>query len=240
MLGYIISDKNEINVENYEIKSFDILHKSNLNIFVIENNKILYKNNIINNASCYNHIQVLEWFKNSEYEFEYSETAIFFASMHGHIQVLEWLKNFGYNCKFYYTLAINYASKYGHIQVLEWFKNSDYEFKYNEEAITYASQNCHIQVLEWFKNSGYSFKYDERAINGASENGHIQVLEWFKNSSYKFKYNKKIFKTKIIKILKFYCNNCNIKKIINWSSNIFIKTIKFKTHNKYLKGYQKN
>ena len=43
------------------------------------------------------------------------------------------------------------------------------------------------------------------------------------------------------KVLKFYNNNVNIKKLIKWSKkNIFIKTIKFKTHNKYLKGYQKN
>ena len=128
MLGYIISDKDEINVKEHEIFSFDILHKTNLNIFVIKNNKVLNKNNIIN----------------------------------------------------------------------------------------YASFNGHVQVLEWFKNSGYKFKYDKNAIYFASRNGgHIKVL-------------------------KFYSNNINIKKLIKWSSNIFIKTIKFKTHNKYLKGYQKN
>ena len=75
MVGYIISDKEDINVENYEIKSFDILHKTNLNIFVIENNKVLYKNNIINNAYEHGHIQVLEWFKNSSYEFKYNTNA---------------------------------------------------------------------------------------------------------------------------------------------------------------------
>ena len=123
MLGYIISDKNKINVEEYEIFSFDILHKTNLNIYVIKNNKIVYKNYIIENA-----------------------------------------------CK--------------------------YE--------------------------------------------HIQVLEWFKNSGFKFKYCRNAFKTKFIKILKFYSYHFNIKKLIKWSSNIFIKTIKFKTNHKYLKGYQKN
>ena len=56
MLGYIISDKNEINIENHEIQSFDILHKTNLNIFVIKNNEVLYKNDIINNAYYYGHI----------------------------------------------------------------------------------------------------------------------------------------------------------------------------------------
>ena len=181
MLGYIISDKNEINVKKHVIFSFDILHKTDLNIFVIENNKVLYINDIINNTCIY-----------------------------------------------------------GNIQVLEWFKNSGYEFKYDEWAINNASQNGHIQVLEWFKNSGYEFKYDEEAINEASRYGHIKVLEWFKNSGYAFKYNKCIFRNNFIKILKFYSINFNIKKLIKWSSNIFIKTIKFKTHNKYLKGYKKN
>ena len=153
MLRYIISDKDEINVENYEIKSFDILHKTDLNIFVIQNNKVLYKNNII-----------------------------------------------------------NYASYYGH-----------------------------IQVLEWFINSGYKFKYFKNAITCASYSGQIQVLEWFKNSGYEFKYYKCAFETMCIKILKFYGYRINIKKLIKWSTlNIFKKTIKFKTNNKYLKGYQKN
>ena len=157
MLSYIISDKNKINIEEHEIKSFDILRKTDLNIFVIENNEVLYKNYIIYNAS-----------------------------------------------------------KYGQIQVLEWFKNSGYEFKYSEMAILYASKNGHIQVLEWFKNSGYEFKYSEYIIYCIS---------------YHKQYN----------ILKFYSNNINIKKLIKWSNpTIFIKTIKFKTNNKYLKGYQKN
>ena len=44
-----------------------------------------------------------------------------------------------------------------------------------------------------------------------------------------------------MEILKFYCNNIDIKKVIKWLNKIkFIKTIKFKTNNKYLKGYQKN
>jgi hypothetical protein len=201
MLGYIISDKDEINVKNSEIKSFDILHKTNLNIFVIQNNKILYKNDIIQNASRYNHIDVLEWFKNSGYDFK--------------------------NYSGYSSIYFKVISRYPFIQ--------------NYNAIVEACNHNHIQILEWFKNSGYEFKYDERSINNASHLGHLQVLEWFKNSGYKLKYYKYSYETKFIKILKFYSYHLNIKKLIKWSKlNIFIKTIKFKTNNKYLKGYQKN
>ncbi len=100
MLGYIISDKNEINIKNHEIQSFDILHKTDLNIFVIQNNEVLYRDDIINWASSYGHVQVLEWFKNSGYEFKYNQRAINMASNNGHIQVLEWFKNSGYEFKY--------------------------------------------------------------------------------------------------------------------------------------------
>ena len=177
MLGYIISDKVEINVENYEIQPFEILKYTDLNIFVIENNKVLYVNDIIICACKYGHIQVLEWFKNSGYKFKYNETPINYASKNGHIQVLEWFKNSGYEFK-YSNNAINYASENGQIQVLEWFKNSGYEFKYDKDTIIYKVPKFgHIQVLEWFKNSGYEFKYDENAIDYASSFGNVQVLE---------------------------------------------------------------
>jgi hypothetical protein len=109
MLGYIISDKDVINVKNYEIKPFNILKYTYLNIFVIENNKVLYKNDIVYYACKYGHIQVLKWFKNSGYRLKYGEE------------------------------EISNASKYGYVQVLEWFKNSSYGFKYNELAINKAS-----------------------------------------------------------------------------------------------------
>ena len=67
MLGYIISENENINVETHEIKSFDILHKTDLNIFVVKNNKVLFKNNIVNNASNFGVVEVLEWFKNEKW-----------------------------------------------------------------------------------------------------------------------------------------------------------------------------
>jgi len=47
MLGYIVSDEEYINVKNHKINNFDVLCNKNFNIFIIENNKILYVNNII-------------------------------------------------------------------------------------------------------------------------------------------------------------------------------------------------
>ena len=105
--------------------------------------------------------------------------------------------------------------KNGHIQILEWFKNSKYEFEYDNNAIIYASNSGHIQVLKWFKNSKYKFKYDNRAIKWASFYGKVEILDWFKNY-------------------------CNVKKIIKIAISAYIKTIKYKTKNNYIKGYNKN
>ena len=56
---------------------------------------------------------------------------ILYASKYGNVQILEWLKNSEYEFK-YNEYNVEYASSNGHIQVLEWFKNSGYQFKYNK------------------------------------------------------------------------------------------------------------
>jgi hypothetical protein len=123
MLGYIISDKETINVEEHEIKSFNILNKTDFNIFVIENNKVLYKNNIIYNAFLKNHIQVLEWFKNSGYLLrDYQEIinyACAYVMIFGNIQILDWIKNNGYKIK--YT---RHSFKTNFIQKLKFYSNN--------------------------------------------------------------------------------------------------------------------
>jgi ankyrin repeat protein len=151
MLGYIISSEEKINVKENEIQSFDILNKMNLNIFVVENNKVLYKNDIIFNASINGHVEILEWFKKSGYEFN--------------LDCIE--------------CGIKQASRCGHVKILEWFKNSGYEFKYTEHAICLASLNGHIKVLDWFKNYGFEFKYIKTAINYSTISGNIKILKWF-------------------------------------------------------------
>ena len=211
MLGYIISKNENINIIEHEIQSFDILRKTHLNIFINKNRRVLYKNNIVKNASIYGHVQVLEWFKRSGYEFKYDE------------------------------YAINWASNNGYVQVLEWFKHSGYEFKYNKKAINYASANGHVQVLEWFKHSGHEFKYDKNAIIGASYDGHAHVLEWFKHSEYKFKYDSGAIRwAKKIIILKFFIENIKPKKVIKWSKHKNINILRFKAKKRYFKGYEKN
>jgi hypothetical protein len=173
----------------------------------------------IASASSYGHVNILEWFKNSGYEFKYNNNdAINNASSHGHVNILEWFKNFGYEFK-HNEGAIVGASRHGHDHILEWFKNSGYEFKYNKQAIIYASSNGHVNVLEWFKNSGYEFKYDENAINEALKNKRFNVLEWFKNSGYEFKFDINILKKKINDIEVLEWFKNNMNYIFYYKSN---------------------
>ena len=155
-----------------------------------------------------------------------------------------------YKLKYGFTYGeVLQASREGNVHYFEWFKNSGYEFKYDNRVIYYASMFGNVEILEWFKNYVYEFKYDEYAIQFASETGEIEVLKWFKNSGYKFKYNKDAIYLASIKSLKFLIENINIKKIVCWkrkrksikkSSSDYNKTIKIKTKNNYIKGYNKN
>ena len=180
LIGISISKNEKIMEKCYEQGLLKILknyHQNKKNIIIPSS---------IGLTSEYGHIAVLDWFKNSRFEFKYNECAISSASKNGHIAVLDWFKNSGFEFK-YSEWAIIYASQNGHIAVLDWFKNSGFEFKYDEHAINYASANGHTAVLNWFKYSGFKIEYDECVINCALFNGHTAVLDWLKNSGLEFK-----------------------------------------------------
>ena len=40
------------------------------------------------------HVHILEWFKNSGFEFKYNKHAIINARDNEHLHILEWFKNF--------------------------------------------------------------------------------------------------------------------------------------------------
>ena len=218
MLGYIISDKKTINVEEYEIKSFDILTDTLVNICIIKNNEILYKNNIIKNAVIYNHIEILEWFVKSRKNIFYQKYD-------------DWV--FGD-----WKILIS-ASEFGNIEILNWIEKNEIfvNDEYVMDAIEQATINNHLNVFEWFKNSKYGLKYCKSVFF----HGNIEILEWLKKNNYKIKYNENI--VSIIEnklIFKFFCDNVNIKKAIMWNENFNFKILKFKTKNNYIKGYNKN
>ena len=104
----------------------------------------------------------------------------------------------------------------------------------------------HIQVLNWFKNYGYEINYySEWAINFAFYYKHNQVLELLKNN-----FNVKKFiilsnsdydtiKNQTV-VLIMGANFRSVQKNITTSNSDYIKTIKYKTKNNYMKSYNKN
>ena len=104
-----------------------------------------------------------------------------------------------------------------------------------------ASKHGNIQVLEWLKNSGYKLKYSKYTISlSCSESNFENILfDYFMGRD--VNKAKKQLSTKNARVLYFFIQNINVKKVIKWSyPSKFIKSNKFKTKNNYMKGYYKN
>jgi hypothetical protein len=78
-------------------------------------------------------------------------------------------------------------------------------------------------------------------INYAVIHNNFQILNWYYKSGFCFKkYSKSIYNTINIKIILILLKKINIKKCVKNFKHQIIKTIKFKTKNNYIKGYNKN
>ena len=68
--------------EKYSLLDIETYQKFNLNI--------LDNTYFIDNASENGHVNVLDWWKSSGFDLEYSNDAIDYASENGHVNVLDW------------------------------------------------------------------------------------------------------------------------------------------------------
>ena len=102
----IYKELNILKNHNTKMGEYDIINKyckfGLINILkkLKKNNKCFISNAVIDLASEYGHINMLEWFKNSGLEFEYTENAIDHASANGHIDILKWFKKSGLEFKY--------------------------------------------------------------------------------------------------------------------------------------------
>jgi hypothetical protein len=161
MIGYIISDKEEINIEEHEIQSFDILCKTSLNIFLVSNIKTLFRTNEVINTFLVHgegNIQILEWFRNSGYEYKYNNIISFdWIFIDGYLQVLKWFINYGYKIK-YSENSIYYAQMRGNINIIEWL--------YSKKIINLK------KIIKWIVFSKFiKFK---KSINFKTKNNYIK------------------------------------------------------------------
>lgn len=100
-----------------------------------------------------------------------------YISSKGNTEILDWWKNnnlkFDYTEK-----AMDLASKFGHIDVLNWWLKSALTLKYSNVAFDGAATEKHIDILKWWINSGLKIKYTEYGIHAAAVNGFSEVLDW--------------------------------------------------------------
>src|SRR5437016_6014349 len=102
--------------ENYLVLFFDVGsvfnyallstgHYCLVKIHPLYQQLLLYKrtytnyNNLVDWASEYGQLIILDWYKNSGLKFNYGRLPIDCASKNGHIHILEWFKNFGLEFK---------------------------------------------------------------------------------------------------------------------------------------------
>lgn len=141
-----------------KLRSNMIILGKKYNLLNIDDVKYILKNinsniiEIVANLSGNGCIDTLELLKNSEFKFQYNESALYRASKYGHVNVLKWLqKSFCVNGKKfgYYEFAITYACAGGHVDVLDFLKISMSNFKCTKESIEMASLKGHLNVLKW-------------------------------------------------------------------------------------------
>jgi hypothetical protein len=131
-------------------------------------------------ASRRGDVSLLDWWKNSGRECNYSTWSMDDASKYNHVTVLEWWKQSGLPCKWSHR-AMDDASLNGHVSVLEWWKSSSFDIYATEWSINWASLKSHIAILEWWKRSGLEFRYSSRTIQMAVQQN-PQVAEWWRTN----------------------------------------------------------
>lgn len=98
-------------------------------------------------ASWCGHVEVLEWWKNSDSR-TYSSDAIDWASQRGRVDVLQWWLESGLILK-YTVCAIQSAILDGNVAVLDWWKTSGLTPKLSMYLFRCVVESGHITMIKW-------------------------------------------------------------------------------------------
>jgi hypothetical protein len=168
MLGYVLSHRNITNetLKDYEIKSFDVLSDDlEKNIYVIENNKILYDgSNLIQNATINKHIQVLKWLIKSKYIIKKIDSNICNYKK-GSILCLRFNE---YRDAFYS----------GSIKILKWVKKFDNNFKNSIKKfyIDFHIVRNNVKFLKYLDTNYYKNRYSNKPFYGLTHTKTLNFL----------------------------------------------------------------
>ncbi len=171
----------------FKNKKFDILDWCKIN------SNIRYTPDNITRFMTNGDIDLLQWFKDNEYDMSYiSLDGVF---MNDRNDVLEWMKNNKQKIIYYW---IDDALEYNKTNVLDWLKKNDYEIKnkYSGNAIDKALVNGYMNVLDWLKNNNYQITYTSDCFVKLISNHDVKGLKWVvdyeksKGFDNNFKFNK--------------------------------------------------
>lgn len=196
----------KVNVnKTYSLFDFDTY--TELDLDIIKNKSL------IDFASEYNRIDVLDQWIDQLLNLEYTTNAIDVASEYNLINVLDWWlsvihfsKKMNYSsmassqdAHFKYDLILKYtyesidnASKNNQIDVLNWWLNAHInhglKLLYTTNAMVIKEKD-RVHILDWWLDAylkhDLPLKYDFKAMSMAASHGLIEVLDWFFNAHLK-------------------------------------------------------
>jgi len=160
---------------------------------------ISFEMDYINEATCYNRIDILRWFYD---EFRHSFLDMLRDDFPKLISVslgsvneetIEWLMFIAKKNQICVNPnnVIEQCSRDESISYNMTFLSRTGFFCYT--LLKIASHQRKIEFLKWLKNSGIPFKCDPKFIDYASSRGHVDVLQWWKDSGLPFNYTKNAF-----------------------------------------------
>ena len=129
----------------------------------------------IRKAMCNGQIDVIKWFYNLGYKFEYCTNYVSYLSKNKH----RWFFN-GDLVYRYTQLDLNFIIRKGYLDLFDWLFEIDEGFKFTDKFINIAIQYSHIHIMNWIKNKGYLFIYSFDALEHSCDNDNTSVLKWFK------------------------------------------------------------
>ncbi|KAG0142878.1 hypothetical protein CROQUDRAFT_97026 [Cronartium quercuum f. sp. fusiforme G11] len=134
--------------------------------------------NSIDEASRNGHVNILEWWKQSNLKLTYSINSLNLATQNSNLNVLNWWKCSGLELKIGNVLDFGLT-----LDSLNWWKKSGLNLNYSKLALYQASCQGNLNVLDWWLNeSGLQLVFDKDVLIGSTKNGKVESLNWWSKS----------------------------------------------------------
>jgi len=160
---------------------------------------------VIDKASGFGWIIILDRWLESGLELKYTSEAMDVASQNGCIESLKWWKSSKLPLK-HSENAMDLASEHGHIDILQWWEKSGLLINNTKDSLNLAKNT---QVLDWWRYSSIEFNYSSEALTIAASDGDISKLEWW------WGFDRKLFSGSEVDVIK-SASEYNQPTVLQW------------------------